>query len=98
MTEMISFPQYAEQEGTSFKIHGDGGQILELLISKVEEHPGNPGFDQFSVFLHGPKDPLLESGSYEVHHHVLGAHLLYLSALDRNEKGCSYQALFNRIK
>jgi len=98
MTDMISFAEYADQEGTSFRIHGEEGQVLELLISSVEEHPGNPSLEQFSLFLHGPKDPLLQSGSYEVQHDALGVHLLYLSALDRNEKGCSYQALFNRLK
>ncbi|MBL0313910.1 MAG: hypothetical protein IPP78_14655 [Holophagaceae bacterium] len=98
MTDMISFAQYAGQEGTSFQIHGEDGQILELLISSVEEHPGNPNLEQFSLFLHGPKDPLLQSGTYEVHHATLAVHLLYLSALARDEEGCSYQALFNRLK
>jgi hypothetical protein len=98
MTDMISFAHYSAQQGTPFRIHGEGGQVLELLISKVEEHPGNPGVEQFSLFLHGPKDPLLQSGTYEVHHDALETHLLYFSPLGRDEQGCSYEALFNRLK
>jgi uncharacterized protein DUF6916 len=74
---------------------------LRLVLDAAREHEllGGPGPDgrqrrQFSLFFAGPVQPVLEQGTYPLHHDALGDLDLFLVPVGSGGDGIRYEAAF----
>jgi hypothetical protein len=87
---------YREQLGTIFLTEHESFR-LELRLADVIEERAAAGLQQFSLFFHGPADPILEQGTYSFDHHALGPLAVFIvPVLGSSPERIVYQACFSR--
>ena len=74
-------------------------RTLELKLVDVKTYmPGNnehSGMERFSVFFDGPPDLCLPQQLYHLEHADMGGLDIFVVPIAGNEKGFSYEAVFN---
>jgi ribosomal protein S18 acetylase RimI-like enzyme len=92
-TEPASFETHL---GTALRIDLADGYV-SLRIAEVADRRSRDGMERFSVFLHGPRNPMLPQGSYLVHHDALGSFVLFIvPVIGSDEERIVYEACFSR--
>ncbi len=87
---------FRAQIDTIFGVDHDSGQISLRLVEVADERTGG-GFQQFSLFFHGPADRLLPQGAYSFRHDALGGlELFIVPVLGSNHERIVYQVCFSR--
>jgi len=88
--------EYGAHTGSEFRATTSGGTIT-LRLASLSAGRVVDGFEQFSLFFHGPADALLQQGIYILEHDRLGALALFLvPILGSNRERIVYEACFNR--
>jgi GNAT superfamily N-acetyltransferase len=91
-TEPADFEQ---QLDTAARIDLAAGH-LPLRIAEVVNRRSQGGLRHFSVFLHGPAEPMLPQGSYLVHHDALGSFVLFIvPVIGSDGQRMVYEACFS---
>jgi hypothetical protein len=54
--------------------------------------------ERFSIVFRGPRERLLQQGTYEMQHDHLGAFELFLVPVGQDRDGVYYEAVFNRLR
>jgi hypothetical protein len=87
---------YRAQVDTVFDVeHADGAIPLRLASVSADVVAG--GFQQFSLFFHGPPARLLVQGIYMLRHQALGTLALFIvPILGSTRERIVYEACFNR--
>ena len=88
---------FAPHLHTTFEVGTGPGTGLSLELLEVERGPAHPRALMFSLLFRGPGAPLLPQNIYRLKHPVLGELDLFLVPVGQDEKGTSYQAVFNRL-
>lgn len=78
-------------------IDGEGPLEVELIeakgLSRVGASPGRR--ESFSLLFLGPPHPLLPQRMYAFEHDVLGRLEIFIVPIARDDRGVSYEAIFN---
>lgn len=82
---------------TAFEVEVEPGTSLPVELIEVARGPAHPRALMFWLMFRGPGAPLLPQATYRLHHAVLGDLDLFLVPVGRDEKGVSYQVVFNRL-
>lgn len=94
--------QFLKHLNTKFQVRLEGQQPIDLELVEVRPYPFKKdeemGMSRFSLFFDGPKDVTLSQASYPIHHEAMGSFDIFLVPVNANEKGCSYEAVFNVYK
>jgi hypothetical protein len=98
MTEKLNSKSFAEHVNSEFKVQGPNAQTLLLRLAQVSESDSNPRVEQFSLFFHGPREPLLEQRIYRLAHEKLGELDLFLVPVGVEPEGALYECAFNRLR
>lgn len=98
MLKDLTPSSFEEHLGTRFRLALEGaGAPWELELVQVvrhEEHPG-PRQQPFSVFLRGPRSPVLPQSIYRLEHDRLGMLEIFLVPVGPDGQGMGYEAVFN---
>ena len=97
MLDTLKHGDFAGQLNTKFRVvEADAPFELEL----VEANEINSGENQetFSLIFLGPGDKFLQQKLYDLEHDTLGRNTIFLVPISEDERGFSYEAVFNRIK
>lgn len=91
--------QFLKHLNTNFQVRLEGQQPINLELVEVKPYPiktgEERGMSRFSLFFDGPKDVSLSQASYPIHHEAMGSFDIFLVPVSANEKGLSYEAVFN---
>jgi len=87
---------FRAQIDTVFDVDHDSGAVPLRLAEVADERSGG-GFEQFSLFFHGPPDRLLPQGSYSFRRDGFAAlELFIVPVLGSNHERIVYQACLSR--
>lgn len=89
---------FATQLHTQFKIHtGEGASVVVELV-EVLEPLAPPQVELFLLHFRGPRAPRLPQRIHQLDHEKLGAFDLFITAIEADEQGIVYEAVFNRLR
>ena len=88
---------FRAQVDTIFDVDSEAGAV-PLRLAEVADGRSGGGFEQFSLFFHGPPDRLLAQGSYSFRHDAFAAlELFIVPVLGSNHERIVYQACLSRL-
>ena len=91
MLEPAAFQAFVD---TDFRVSA-GGEEVTLRLVKLTEEPSGP-FRQFSLFFHGPPQPLLAQGTYEFRHEQFNPGAWFMVPIvGSNRERTIYQVCFS---
>lgn len=97
MTEVFTIEMFSGQVGTKFRIHYGDSQTAELELISATDVGSSPRQAQFSLVFVGPQECPIAQAIYRVEHDELGALDLFLVPIGKDQRGVSYEAIFNRM-
>ena len=84
---------------TKFRVRAEAPRPVELELVEVKGYdPGENeqrGMERFSLFFRGPADILIPQGTYSLEHERMGVLDIFLVPVARDERGFSYESVFN---
>lgn len=93
----LSRDEFAEHQGTKFKVFFDGENPVEAEMVEVTELRQNQIQESFSLVFLAPLDAPLMTGVTKLEHEQLGTLELAISPFKQDEKGTKFEAVFNRL-
>lgn len=104
MAGTLTEEEFSQHVHTKFRVKGGATQPVELYLVEVKgyekenESGSQGGMERFSVFFSGPSDCYLPQKTYSVEHDKMGAFDIFLVPIGRDDRGYSYEAVFNYNK
>jgi len=104
----LSYAAFAAQIGSSFRVAGPSGEVVELRLEKVQLAPRStsaPGRrppldannERFSLILTGPDTSPLPAAIHRFEHSELGRFEMYFGEIGLRNSNCiRYEAVFNQ--
>lgn len=89
---------FAAQLHTQFKIHTGEGDPMVVELFEVLEPAAPPQVELFQLHFRGPRAPRLPQRIHHFDHEKLGAFDLFITAIEADERGIVYEAVFNRLR
>ncbi|HEX8249289.1 MAG TPA: hypothetical protein VF599_14020 [Pyrinomonadaceae bacterium] len=97
MLEHLAREQFAEYLNTTFKIYLTPDAAVEAELIEVSEIRKRVRQEAFSLTFLALTDTAFEQAAYKIEHPVLGTDVLFMTPVERNERGIEYEVLFNRL-
>lgn len=103
MSAPLTEKEFSQHINTKFRLNVERAEPIELELVEVKSYqnkdkPGeHGGMERFSVFFLGPLDAFLQQATYSLSHEKMGSFDIFLVPLSREEKGYSYEAVFNYL-
>jgi uncharacterized protein DUF6916 len=97
MAATLDYDTFAKELHTKFRIQVNPGQTVEAELVDISEHLISKRQDRFAIIFRTSNDVFLGQGRRDFHHDRMGDFTLFISAIDRDEQGTSYEAVFNRL-
>lgn len=103
MSAPLTEKEFSQHINTKFRLNVERAEPIELELVEVKSYenkdkPGeHGGMERFSVFFMGPLDAFLQQATYSLSHEKMGSFDIFLVPLCREEKGYSYEAVFNYL-
>ena len=104
MSATLTEQEFSQHLNTKFRLNIDTAEPVELELIEVKTYgnkdkPGERGgMERFSVLFRGPLNAFLQQATYPLSHEKMGSFDIFLVPLSREEKGYSYEAVFNYLK
>lgn len=102
MPVSLTEKEFSRHLNTKFRASVDGDQALDLELTEVTGYPGTPAakarMERFSAFFLGPLEPRLPQKSFTFKHDQMGEFEVFIVPVGRNDKGITYEAVFNYFK
>ena len=99
MAELPTEEDFRKQLGTKFGVTVEAPRPLELELVEVKGWTTRPeevqGMERFALTFRGPGDLFIDQNTYTLTHEEMGELLVFLVPVGRDERGFSYQAVFN---
>jgi hypothetical protein len=73
-------------------------EVAEKGASHGQQPSAASRQERFSIVFRGPRDTLLQQGTYQLQHTQLGALELFLVPVGQDHAGLYYEAVFNRLR
>lgn len=97
MEETLSVATFQEVLNTKFRIHIDGSNTVETVLTEVSPGRQTSRQEQFSLLFRGPAAVAFEQATYKVEHDKLGSFDLFLVPVAATADSRLYEAVFNRL-
>ena len=95
--EQLNAKIFNQHLQTQFHAQLENGKTVPLKLEEVEERNISPRIELFFVRFRGPAAPLLTQKIYRMEHEKLGALSIFITAIDSDETGIQYEAVFHRF-
>ena len=97
MLDAVTKAMFAENLGTTFELQVTPAQAVALTLVEVRAGRTTPRQEQFALLFCGPLTTPFWQGLWPIRHETLGQFDLFLVPVGRDEEGCYYEAVFNRL-
>lgn len=94
--ELPTRDDFASRLNTKFRVFFNAEEPTEVELIEVTKLRQKPRYEAFAVTFLAPNDIPPEQRLYKVEHDTLDAVELFLVPFAQNEKGLSFEAVFNR--
>lgn len=104
MAARLTEEEFLQHVNTKFCVKAEAPRPVELYLVEVKsyenksEAEAQAGMERFSVFFSGPGDCYLPQKTYSLEHDQMGAFDIFLVPIGRDDRGYSYEAVFNYYK
>ena len=102
MDERLTEASFTKHVNTVFRVKVSAPRPIELELVEVKGYAASPtdqkGMERFSLLFNGPGDLQLPQGTYQLEHEQLGSLDIFLGAIARDQRGFTYEAVFNYFK
>ena len=98
MAATLEHEEFSKYLNTMFRILVDDLNTLELELNTVSERRVSAHHqERFEILFRGPREPLINQGSYRFEHDEMGELMLFIVPVEQNSDGTFYEACFNRM-
>ena len=97
MTAALEHEEFSKHLNTAFRIHLNETETVEAELIDVSEHLVSPTQERFSIIFRTSNETFLGQGLRQFDHDQMGSFDLFIVPIGRNDKGTSYEAVFNRL-
>lgn len=98
MTATLEHEVFSRYLNTPFRISVDEANTIEAELSEVSELHLSPRQERFELVFRGPRQPLVNQGSYRFDHDEMGDFILFIVPVRQDDDGTFYEACFNRTR
>lgn len=102
MSVKLTEEEFARHLNTKFRVRIDAPGPVELELIEVKGRPSGAdeqqGMERFSVFFRGPAHLRLNQHTFPLAHERMGEFDLFLVPVAQDERGFTYEAVFNYFK
>ena len=100
MTDILTLhgSTFSEQLHTTFSVATENGASASLELVEVAEKETPPHVELFSLLFRGPAAPRLPQQIHTLQHAKLGTLEIFLTAIEGNQTGITYEAVFHRLR
>ena len=98
MEALLDHEIFSRYLNTTFRISLSDSNIIEAELNTVSDLQLSPQQERFAVVFRGPREPLLNQGSYRFEHDEMGEFILFIVPLRQDDNGTFYEACFNRMR
>lgn len=99
MAELPTEEDFRKQVGTKFGVKAESPRPFELELVDVQGWATRPeeekGMERFTLVFRGPADIYMPQNTYTLAHGEMGELPVFLVPLAPDDRGFSYQAVFN---
>jgi hypothetical protein len=94
---MLHSESFADCLQERFRVMLPDAEAFDVELAQVSEQVRTARQEAFSVVFRGPTAPFMEQGIYRMRNEKLGELQLFLVPIGRDDGGCLYEAVFNRL-
>jgi hypothetical protein len=102
MDEALTEANFGKHLNSLFRVQVTAPRSVELKLVEVKGYASGAndqsGMERFSLFFNGPGDFHLPQCTYQLEHEQLGSLDIFLVTIARDERGFTYEAVFNSFK
>ena len=102
MAANLTEKEFSKHVNTKFRVELDGENSVDLELTEVKgymsKHNEQSGMERFSIYFQGPPEPYLEQKLYAFQHAGMGSFEMFLVPIAKNDRGFSYESVFNYFK
>lgn len=102
MAANLTEEEFSKHVNTKFRVELDGENSVDLELTEVKEymsrHNEQTGMERFSIYFQGPAETLLPQKLYAFQHAEMGSFEMFLVPIAKNDRGFSYESVFNYFK
>jgi hypothetical protein len=97
MAAALEHSEFSKHLNTKFRIRLNEEQTIDAELVEISEHLVSPRQERFSIVFSTSNDFFLGQGQQQMEHDQMGEFVLFLVPIGRDDKGTSYEAVFNRL-
>ena len=97
MPVYLTKSMFQENMNTRFQLTAPGLEQYALDLVELADGYANARQEQFSLMFRGSGERILPQQIYSMKHEAIGDLDLFLVPVGRDERGVTYEAVFNRI-
>jgi len=98
MAASLEHETFSKYLNTSFRISLGESNTVEAVLSTVNDLQLSPQQERFAIIFRGPREPLLQQGTYLFEHDEMGEFNLFIVPIRQDDAGTFYEAVFNRMR
>ena len=88
---------FVENNNSAFRLEAPSGKKLELRLIDVSHRKVRGRQEEFSITFRSAADTFIPQGTYRFEHDKLGSFELFIVPVGKDERGHSYEAVFNNL-
>ena len=97
MQASLTYETFTQHINTKFHVPVGESHRVELELAEISEHKKTPRNEEFAIVFRGPKEMFLGQGMRPFEHDQMGNFELFIVPISHDDKGCYYEAVFNRF-
>jgi hypothetical protein len=97
MEAVLEHSEFSKYLNSNFRVRINEEQTVDAELVEVSELLASPRQERFSIVFRTLNDFFLGQGLRALEHDEMGKFELFLVPIGRDEKGTSYEAVFNRL-
>lgn len=98
MAGTLEHETFSRYLNTTFRISVGESNTIEAELNTVSDLQLSPQQERFAIVFRGPREPLLDQGTYRFEHDEMGEFILFMVPLRQDDNGTFYEACFNRMR
>jgi hypothetical protein len=97
MEAVLEHSEFSKYLNSNFRVRINEEQTVDAQLVEVSELLISPRQERFSLVFRTSNDFFLGQGLRDMEHDEMGKCELFLVPIGRDERGTSYEAVFNRL-
>jgi hypothetical protein len=96
--ELPTHGAFVENNNSTFRVEAPAGKKLEIRLTDVSDRKVWERQEEFSITFRSAVDAFIPQGTYRFEHEKLGSFELFIVPVGKDDRGHSYEAVFNNLR